>query len=165
MTSHNESDVLEAVLDAWLRGNSALQNLLRALPPGAMQARALPDSPTIGQMCTHLHHERMVSVMENAPEAAGPVPESEWADEHDVHRIVQQLTESADRVAAAVRGRVDAGRALDRDFAHPVDLVLFLVFHDGYHHGQIKLAAKAGGCAVADDVVGRQVWDVWRRRR
>jgi uncharacterized damage-inducible protein DinB len=156
--------VLEAVFDGWARHNRALVNLIRAIPAGGLSARVLPTSPTIGAMCTHMHHERMVSVLENAPEHAGEVPESEWAPETDVTRIAQQLEESCARVRDAVRARTTAGRALDLDFAHPVQLVLFLIFHEGYHHGQIKLALKATGAVVPDEVIGATVWDVWRSR-
>ena len=55
-------------------------------------------------------------------------------------------------------------RALDQDLAHPVQLVPFLIFHEGYHHGQIKLALKAAGCPILDDDAGPLVWDVWRTR-
>lgn len=156
--------MLDAVLDAWERSNVAFLNLLRALPDVALEARATPTSPTIGQLCAHMHHERMVSVLENAPEHAGTMPAEEWSAERSVEHIAQLLTESCARVRAAVRGRIDSGRALDQSFAHPVQLIQFLIFHDGYHHGQIKLALKTAGAAVPDDVVGPQVWDVWRAR-
>lgn len=66
------------------------------------------------------------------------------------------------RVRDAVRARVEADRALDQDFAHPVQLLLFLIFHEGYHHGQIKLALKAAGCPIPDAEAGPLTWDVWR---
>lgn len=164
MTSTPDHAVLNAVLEAWERSNTALINLLRALPAGALEARATPSSPTIGQLCAHLHHERLVSVLENAPEHGGALPAEEWAAMGDVEQIAALLAESGARVRAAVRGRIERGQTLDRDFAHPVQLVQFLIFHDGYHHGQMKLALKAAGAMVPDDVVGTQVWDVWRAR-
>lgn len=111
-------------------------------------------SPTIGQMFAHMHHERMVSVLENAPEHAGQIPAHEWSAERDAHRIAQMPEESATRVRDAVTDRVDSDRALDRSFAHPVQLLQFLIFYEGYHHGQIKLALKAAGCAIADADAG-----------
>jgi uncharacterized damage-inducible protein DinB len=115
-------------------------------------------------MFTHMHHERMVSVLENAQECAGEVPAQEWSHERDVNRLTQLLDESAWRVRDAVKGRVQADRALDRDFAHPVHLLQFLIFHEGYHHGQIKLALKAAGCPITDADAGPLTWDVWRAR-
>lgn len=156
--------VLDAVLDAWDRGNTVLINLLRLIPTGGLEARALPGSPTVAQMFMHLHHERMVSVFENAPEWAGVVPAEEWQAEREVERIVEALLESGRRVREAVRGRIDAGRGFDCNFAHPIQLIQFLIFHEGYHHGQIKLALKAAGVPVTDDVAGPVIWDVWRTR-
>ena len=57
-------------------------------------------------MFTHMHHERMVSVLENAPEYAGPVPADEWHHERDANRISEMLHESAKQVRDAVTGRM-----------------------------------------------------------
>ncbi len=164
MTTDQGQRLLDAVLDSWERSNVALIHLLRAVPLGRLGARAMSGSPTIAEMFTHLHHERMVSVFENAPEHAGLVPAQEWNDERDAERIVAMLLESARHVRDAVRGRVEADRALDRDFAHPIQLLQFLIFHDAYHHGQIKLALKAAGCPMPDEDAGPLIWDVWRAR-
>ena len=43
----------------------------------------------------HMHHERLVSVSEEAPEFARPVPSQEWGIERGRDRIAQMLTESA----------------------------------------------------------------------
>lgn len=158
------SALLGAVLDTWDRNNAVLINLLRAMPDGGLEARALAGSPTIGEMLGHMHHERMVSVLENAPEFAGEMPAEEWATERDADRIAQLLDESARRVREAVVGRMAAGRALDREFAHPIQMVQFLIFHEGYHHGQIKLALKAAGRPIPDADAGPITWRVWRAR-
>lgn len=156
--------LLDALLDAWDRHQTALLNLLGALQEGGLGARAMEGSPTVAEMLTHVHHERMVSVLENAPEHAGEMPAGEWIDERDPGRIAEALTASAARVRGAVKARVEAGRGLDRDFAHPAQLLTFLIFHEGYHHGQIKLALKAAGCPMPDSEAGPLTWAVWRRR-
>jgi uncharacterized damage-inducible protein DinB len=115
-------------------------------------------------MFSHMHHERMVSVFENAPEFAGQVPAEEWGHERDANRISELLQESGRRVRDAVAGRIEANRPLDRDFAHPIQLIQFLIFHDGYHRGQIKSALKTAGCPIADADAGPLIWDVWRAR-
>jgi hypothetical protein len=155
--------MIDAVLDAWDRNNRVLVNLLRALPPGGLEARAAGESPTVAEMLTHLHHERMVSVSEDAPESAGPVPDTEWLAEPDPVRIEQMLMESAGIVRAAVRARIEAGRDLDRNFGHPALLIAFLIFHEGYHHGQIKLVLKTAGQPIPDDVAGPLTWHLWRQ--
>ena len=157
-------DVLRATLDGWDRNNAVLINLLRLVPNGGLEARTMPGSPTVAQMFTHMHHERMVSVLENAPEFAGTMPAREWDPVDSTDRIETMLRESGWRVRDAVAGRADAGRPLDRDFAHPVHLIQFLIFHEGYHHGQIKLALKVAGLAMSDGAAGPLTWNVWRAR-
>lgn len=164
MTAEQGQRVLDALLDSWDRNNTVLLNLLEAIPDGGLDARAMEGSPTVSEMFTHMHHERMVSVLENAPECAGQVPEQEWYAERDTSRISRMLQESARRVRDAVQGRIEAGQALDQDFAHPIQLLQFLIFHEGYHHGQIKLAPKAAGCPIADADAGPLTWGVWRAR-
>lgn len=164
MTGSTGTRLLDALLDGWDRNNVVLINLLRAVGNGGLGARAMPGSPTAGQIFAHLHHERMISVVENAPEYGGSVPAEEWGQVPDIDSMAAMLEESARRVRDAVRGRVEAGRALDRDFAHPVHLLQFLIFHEGYHHGQIKLALKAAGRLLPDAEAGPLTWEVWRAR-
>lgn len=157
--------LFDALLDSWDRSNTILLNLLRALPEGGLGAKAMDGSPTVSEMFTHMHHERMVSVLEEAPECAGQVPEKEWLSEPDPDRIAQMLEESAGRVRDAVRSRVEAGRNTDLNFDHPILLLQLLIFHEAYHHGQIKLALKVAGLPVMDGKAGPITWGVWRRRR
>lgn len=117
MTTAEDGTLLGAVCDGWTRHNTALLNLLQSLPPGGLQARIFATSPTVAQMFSHVHHERMISVMENAPEHAGVVPSEEWLAEHDAQRIADNLRESHARVLAAVRRHTEEQRPLDREFA------------------------------------------------
>lgn len=165
MPEDPEQHLLEAILDSWDRSNTILVNLLRAVPPGGLDARATPASHTVAELFTHLHHERMISVQEEAPEFAGPVAAEEWIHEPDPGRIAQMLTESARRVRDAVQGRVESGRALDLHYDHPILLIQLLIFHESYHHGQIKLALKLAGQPISDDEAGPLTWDIWRQRK
>ena len=64
-------------------------------------------------------------------------------------------------VALTWSGRVD----LDLNFDHPVLMLQLLLWYEGYHHGQIKLALKIAGRPIDDDTAGPITWDVWRVRR
>ena len=165
MANSQDVSLLDAVLDSWDRNNTILINLLRCVPQGGLAARATTSSPSVSEMFTHLHHERMVSVLEEAPEFAGKVPEKEWAVESDRERIVEMLTESAQRVRNAVKNRVETGKPMNLNYDHPILLIQLLIFHESYHHGQIKLALKLAGLPVTDEVAGELTWDVWRRKK
>ena len=165
MSNTQEKGLLEVMLDAWDRNNTILLNLLQVLPDGGLNAKATADSPSVSEMFTHIHHERMISVFENAPEFAGAMPEKEWVIELNSDRIVQMLKESAKRVRDAVESKVNSDQAMDLDFDHPILLLQLLIFHEGYHHGQIKLALKVKGIPVTNDQAGPLTWDIWRRRK
>jgi uncharacterized damage-inducible protein DinB len=164
MSDVRDDRLLEALLDCWDRNNTIMLNLLRVLPDGGLDARATDGSPSVAQQFMHFIHERLVSVFEEAPEFAPEVPRDEWAVERDPDRIARMLTESAAAVRDAVKGRVLAGRGLDLNYDHPVGLLQLLLWHEGYHHGQIKLALKLAGRPISDDEAGPLTWDVWRRR-
>src|SRR2546427_1478813 len=74
MTDAPNQDLLEALLDSWDRNNSILLNLLRALPEGGLEAKAMEGSPSVAQLFTHIHFVRLVFVFEDAPEFARDLP-------------------------------------------------------------------------------------------
>jgi hypothetical protein len=71
--------LLEALLDSWDRDNTILVNLLRGLPEGGLEARAMEGSPSVAEMFTHIHSVRLVFVSEDAPEFARDVPAEGWS--------------------------------------------------------------------------------------
>ena len=165
MSDSQDQSLLEALLDSWDRNNTILINLLRALPEGGLEARAMEGSPSIAQLFTHIHFVRLVFVFEDAPEFARDLPEEEWAAERDPGRIAQLLNDSADSVRDAVKGRVEAGREMDLHYDHPILLLQHMVWHEGYHHGQIKLALKVAGRPMSNEEAGPVTWSVWMRKK
>lgn len=164
MTEAGDPGLLEAVLDSWDRNNTILVNLLRAVPPGGLATR-VGDGHSIARLFTHMHYVRLVFVAEDAPECATGLPTAEWMDERDPARIEAMLNESARVVRAAVTSRLEAGREMDMHYDHPILLLQHMIWHEGYHHGQIKLALKAAGQTIADREAGPLTWGVWMRKR
>jgi uncharacterized damage-inducible protein DinB len=157
--------LLEALLDSWDRNNTIVLNLLRALPEGGLEARAMEGSPSIAELFTHIHFVRLVFVLEDAPEFARILPEEEWMVERDRDRIAQMLNDSAKAVRDAVKSRVQGGRKMDLHYDHPILLLQHMVWHEGYHHGQMKLALKLAGHPMTDEEAGPVTWDVWMRKK
>lgn len=156
--------LFDALLDSWDRNNAVLVNLLRILPEGALDIKGAQDSPTVAQLFTHVHYVRLVFISEDAPEFAQEVPEDEWLNERDPDRIAQMLNESARAVRDAVRSRVEANREMDLHYDHPILFLQHMIWHEGYHHGQIKLALKAAGRPIADKAAGPVTWRVWMQK-
>ena len=156
--------MIEALLDSWDRNNKILVNLLGLVPEGGLDVRAMEGSPSVAQLFTHIHYVRLVFVEEDAPEFAVPVPGEEWATERDPRRITEMLNASAQVVRDAVKGRIEAGREMDLHYDHPILLVQHMLWHEGYHHGQIKLALKLAGMPIPDEQAGPGTWRVWMQK-
>jgi uncharacterized damage-inducible protein DinB len=121
-------------------------------------------SPSIAQLFTHIHYVRLVFVFEDAPEFARPLPEEEWVVERDPSRIAQMLNDSA-KAVRAVKSRVETGRDMNLHYDHPILLLQHMLWHEGYHHGQIKLALKLTARPLPDEEAGPLTWNVWMRKK
>jgi uncharacterized damage-inducible protein DinB len=156
--------LLEALLDSWDRNNTILVNLLRALPEGGLEARPMEGSPSVAELFMHIHYVRFVFVSEDAPEFARELPKEEWRAERDPDRLAAMLNDSAKAVRDAVKGRVEAGRDMDLHYDHPILFLQHMIWHEGYHHGQIKLALKLTGNPMTNDKAGPVTWRVWMNK-
>jgi uncharacterized damage-inducible protein DinB len=156
--------LLEALLDSWDRNNTILVNLLCALPAGGLETRPTDKSPSVAEMFMHLHYVRLVFLTEDAPEFAKELPKEEWTAERDPDRMAAMLNDSAKAVRDAVKGRLEAGRAMDLHYDHPILFLQHMIWHEGYHHGQIKLALKLTGRPITDDRAGPVTWGVWMNK-
>lgn len=157
-------DLLADVLDSWDRNNRIVTNLLNAIPLEGLAAKATPESPTVAALFMHFHYVRLVFIEENAPEFAPEVPTDEWGIEPDRDRLTRMLNESAQAVRDVVKAAVTTGRAMDLHYDHPILFLQHMLWHEGYHHGQIKIALKLAGVPLADEVIGPLSWNVWMRK-
>ena len=82
--------------------------------------------------------------------------------------VLQGLRKSFGDVAAvrdAVKGRVEADRDMNLHYDHPILLLQHMLWHEGYHHGQMKLALKVAGRPMTDKEAGPITWGVWMRKK
>jgi len=160
----NASGLLDTLLDSWHRNNTILINLLRAIPKAGLEVKAMQGSPSVAELFGHIHYVRLVFVSEDAPELAVDVPEKEWVAEPDPERMAQLLNSSAKAVREAVKSRVEAGRGMDIHYDHPILFLQHMIWHEGYHHGQIKLALKLSGQPMSNEEAGPLTWRVWMNK-
>lgn len=163
--------VLEALLDSYGRNNSILRNLLHALPEGGMDAKAMQTSPSVAEQYSHIHHARQFWLAQVAPELVEGLPSlfqqgaGGWLAERDPVRIELALEQSARAVIEAVRDRLLSGEAMrgaKASYDHPILLLQHLLWHEGYHVGQMKLALKAMGYTMPEEVEEKAIWSQWR---
>lgn len=158
------TSLLDALMDSWRRNHLIVVNLLRALDDGDLDLRASPDSPTVAQLFMHMHYCRLVFIAEDVPEVPVQVPQGEWRTERDRARMEAMLDESAAAMHQAVVTRLRSGRPMDRHYDHPILMLQHFIWHEGYHHGQIKVALKAAGRPFDDEAIGQRTWDVWMEK-
>jgi len=159
------ASLLDQLLDSWRRNNAIHLAMLHALPADALDLRAMAGSPTIGEMFTHIHYVRLVFVREDAPESAVDPPDRELAAERDPARIAAMLSTSASVVADAVSNKIDQQRDMDVHYDHPILLLQHMLWHEGYHHGQMKLALKLAGRTMSNEEAGPLSWRLWMNKR
>jgi uncharacterized damage-inducible protein DinB len=164
MSKISDHGLLDALLDSWERNNIILVNLLRLVPEGGLEARAAVDSPSVAEMLTHIHYVRLVFISEDAPEFAGELQHQKWINERDPGRIEQMLLASSKAVHDAVKGRIESAQDMDLHYDHPIFFLQHMIWHEGYHHGQIKLALKLTGHPVTNKQAGPLTWGVWMRK-
>jgi uncharacterized damage-inducible protein DinB len=164
-TSISRENLLGVLLDSWDRNNTILINLLRALPTRGLEARAMAGSPSVAQMLMHIQYVRLVFVSEDAPEFATELPEEEWVAEQDANHIVELLNRSAKIVHDAVKSKIESHAEMNLHYDHPVLLLQHMIWHEGYHHGQIKLALKIAGCRLDNKQIGPLTWRIWMRKK
>ena len=165
MPKEPDESLLEAVLDSWDRNNTILVNLLRIIPAGGLNVRAMASSPSVAQLFTHIHYVRLVFLLEDVPQFSRELPGEEWAAEQDGERIAEMLNDSAGAVREAVKQMIETGAEMQVHYDHPILLLQHMLWHEGYHHGQIKLALKLAGCAIRNEEAGPVTWRVWMRKR
>lgn len=160
MAEARNQDLLETLLDSWDRNNTILVSLLRAVPEGGLEARATEDGPSVAEMFTHMHYVRLVFISEDAPEFATELPAEEWVAERDSGRIAQMLNQTAKAVRDAVKSKTQRGEPMNLHYDHPILFLQHMIWHEGYHHGQIKLALKLAGRPISDEVTGPVTWSI-----
>ncbi|MGA8273329.1 MAG: DinB family protein [Candidatus Sulfotelmatobacter sp.] len=165
MSDAPNQPLLEALLDSWDRNNAILLNLLRILPEGGFDVRPAEGSPSVAELFIHIHYVRLVFVSEDAPEFAREMPKDQWVAERETARIAQMLNDSAKAVRDAVKNKVETGQETNLHYDHPILLLQHMIWHEGYHHGQIKLALKLAGLPITNKEAGPVTWRVWMNKK
>jgi len=161
MPETSPANLLEAILDSWHRNNRIAVNLLRAVPMKGLDARVMPTSPSVAEMFAHMIYVRLVFIVEGAPEWAGQEAPESWISERDPQRLAEGLDSSARAVRDVVEDYLRSGKEMKEHYDHPLLFLEHMIWHEGYHHGQIKVALKAVGLTLKDEQIGPVTWDLW----
>lgn len=126
-----------------------------------LEARVMARSPSVAEMFTHIHFVRLIFLSEDAPEFATQLPPREWLNEGNPDRIADELDGSAKAVRDAVETCIQRGQEMKIHYDHPLLYLQHMIWHEGYHHGQMKLALKMSGSPFDDEEIGPLTWGIW----
>lgn len=84
----------------------------------------------------------------------------EWSSECYADAMAAALGRSAKAVRNAVESLVLSGHEMTLHYDHPLFFLQHMLWHEGYHHGQIKLALKISGDPFDDEEIGPLTWDL-----
>jgi uncharacterized damage-inducible protein DinB len=171
MSNAPDQSLLEALIDSYNRNNTILLNLLHTLPEGGMDAKAMEGSPSVAVMFSHIHQTRLSWLSLTAPKFAEDLASlfrqegENRLPEYDKVRVTQALNESAKTIGEAVKNRLETGQAMkgkNVTYDHPILLLQHMLWHEGYHVGQMKLALKSIGFVMSDEEEEKAIWGLWR---
>jgi uncharacterized damage-inducible protein DinB len=171
MSKTTNQDLLGPLLDSYSRNNTILLNLLNALPEGGLEAKVMEGSPSVAVMFSHIHQTRLGWLSLTASEFAEDLTSlfrqegEKRIPEHDKKRMTEALNASAKAIGEAVKNRVESGQAMNGEnvtYDHPILLLQHMLWHEGYHVGQMKLAFKTIGFVMSDEEEEKNIWSLWR---
>jgi uncharacterized damage-inducible protein DinB len=124
----------------------------------------MATSPSVIEMFAHMIYVRLIFISEDAPEWSGPLQPRDWIHETNPEHLAAGLESSARAVRDAVEDCLRSGKPMRQHYDHPLLFLQHMIWHEGYHHGQIKLALKVAGQPFDDKQIGPLTWGVWIRK-
>lgn len=153
---------LDGLLLAWDRQQAMVLDLLDAVSDDHMSLRALEGRMTIGEHFQHIAQVRMYwlgQIASKNPGADITMPRLSFDGSREGMR--QALEESH----TAVRGYLVQALGTEANAApydHPALFFGHMLWHEGWHVGQIDLALERGGAELSEEWAERALWERWR---
>jgi uncharacterized damage-inducible protein DinB len=171
MSKTTNQDLLEPLIDSYNRNNTILLNLLNGLPEGGLEAKAMEGSPSVAVQFSHIHQTRLGWLSLTAPKFGENLTSlfrqegKKRIPEYDKESVASALNASAKAIGEAVKNRLETGQAMKGEnvtYDHPILLLQHMLWHEGYHVGQMKLALKTIGFVMSEEEEEKNIWSVWR---
>lgn len=155
----------QLLLDSWSRNCKILDSVCTLLTEENKSLRPSPSSWTLDRQLAHVHNTRTYFLSQIAPEFVTDF--DEIADDSDLplSELKMALDSSGKAVGAALASGLAAGGPMQGGYVtyeNPVLFVQHMIWHEGWHAGQIFLALRENGQEPTEDWEEANVWGVWR---
>lgn len=164
--------LIDQIIDSWNRQCAIVRAVTTRIDDQNRTFKPAEDSYSIDGHLAHMHHTRRYFLNHVAPEEGSKLSRSFLNDDGteiaDIPTLVKNLDESGEAVARVVSHALQAGgNALSGEhviYDHPILLMQHLVWHEGWHVGQIMLALRVNGQEPAEEWEEAEMWGNWRTR-
>lgn len=159
--------MIEEILDSWDRQASMVGSVAELVTEGNRGQRPNEASMPLDQQLCHIHEVRywwLGAVSKEHQARLGDVfveTEGQQVPNSDLNEIRSQLAISA----KAVRDAAEVGLKQGGKFGPYDNALLFvqhMVWHEGYHVGQIYSALMPAGLAPDEMWEEKHIWELWR---
>lgn len=160
---------VEMLLDSWDRQCRIVSAVSSLVNEQNRSFKPSEDGWSIDAQLAHMHGTRRFWLSQVAPSFAEPLTPA-YADREgtplaDLEAIRACLLASGQAVRDAVQAGLETGGPMKGEYAvydNPVLLLQHMIWHDGWHIGQIFLALRINGQEPPEEWEEPNVWGQWR---
>lgn len=159
-------NVVDALLDSWDRQCRIVTAVASLVDESNRHATPSVGRWPLDTQLAHIHNVRNFWLSDVAP-ATGAAIESSYLDGwetpiSDLAKIKELLTISGAAVRAAVASSLQNGIAKVGSYDNPVLFLQHMIWHEGWHVGQIVLGLRNVGQEPPDEWEETHIWSEWR---
>ncbi|MBS1708629.1 MAG: hypothetical protein JSS65_07905 [Armatimonadetes bacterium] len=162
-------DVFEAVVESWDRQARIIDSLAELVTDKNRKVTPGEERLELDMQLCHIHGCRKGWLKQSSPQhlqglgmAMVQVSEDDWQPNPDLNIIREQVKLSAKAVRDAFTDAVAAGKETLEPYDHPVLFLQHMLWHEGWHAGQIILALRNAGEEPTEEWEEKHIWELWR---
>ncbi len=161
-------DAIEAMFVSWDRQCRILDNIAALVDGGNRKSKPHPERMTLDMQLCHVHETRYWWLGQTNKEFQGRLGDvvrqdgDDWVPVDDLGQIRDQLRVSGQAVKDCVEDAVAKGIQPLGGYDHPVLFLEHMVWHEGWHVGQMMLCLVNAGQEPSDEWEEANVWGLWR---
>lgn len=153
--------MIDQLLETWSIHSRINLYLLEAVPEAALNHVGPSKGRSIGAQFAHVHNVRLMWLQAAAGEVPAGLAKIEKGDVVHKGLLAEQLSASAEAIAALVRTALEQSGRIKGFKPHAVAFIGYLIAHESHHRGQIVLTLKQTGVPVDKKVLyGMWEWGV-----
>lgn len=159
-------DVIALLIDSWVRQSRIVNTVAALVTEENRDWSPTENGISLFRQLAHIHHCRKEFLGQLDAELAASLADSylppDWKPVDNLAELKALLEASGKAVGEAVETALRAGKEQAGWYDNPVLYLQHMIWHEGWHVGQIFQALRAGGQEPSDEWEEQHVWGEWR---